>query len=538
MERHYWTAAPGLMRCLIALALAATSCSSGNLGALRVGNGSEPQDLDPHTVTGVPEHRILGTLFEGLVDVDPNTLEPVPAVAESWALSDDATVYTFVLRANAAWSNGDPVTAYDFAYAWQRILLPALASEYAYMLHCIKGAKEFNEGRLDDFSNVGVKALDDRTLEVTLSNPTPYFLPMQIHYVWFPVHRPTIERFGSMDARGTKWTHPPDLVGNGAFVLERWAPNNVIEVVKNPHYWNASNVRLKRILFYPIDNLLTEERCFRTGQLDLTESVPITKVPVYERRAPHLLQIDPYLGTYFYRINVTRPPFDDVRVRRAFALSLDRAAIAKDVMTGGQAPAYAFTVPDMAGYACTSRVEYNVAEARRLLAEAGYPNGAGLPSVELLYNTSENHKLIAEAIQQMWKVNLNVRVSLLNQDWKVYLASQNNLDYQIARAGWIGDFVDPVNFLDCFETHSGNNRTGWSSKAYDGLLAEAARTADAGSRFKLFQQAERILLDEAPIIPIYYYTRVYLKSPKIKGWHSNLLGYISFKHLYLETTES
>lgn len=522
---------------LITLTFALAACSGRDEAALRIGNGTEPQDLDPHTVTGVPEHRILSTLFEGLVDVDPTNLEPAPGVAESWDVSDDATVYTFRLRENARWSNGDPVTAHDFAYAWQRILSPGLASEYAYMLHCIKGAKAFNEGRLEDFSKVGVEVLDDGAIEVTLNNPTPYFLPMQIHYVWFPVHRPTIERFGRMDERGTKWTHPPNLVGNGAFRLERWAPNNVIEVVKSEHYWNADNVRLQRVLFYPIDNLMTEERCFRTGQLHVTESVPITKAPVYRHKRPELIRIDPYLGTYFYRVNVTRPPLDDVRVRRAFAMSIDRESLARNVLTGGQQPAYAFTVPDTAGYTCTSRVEYDVEEARRLLAEAGYPDGKGLPPVELLYNTSENHKLIAEAIQQMWKVNLGANVSLLNQDWKVYLASQNNLDYQIARAGWIGDFVDPVNFLECFETDSGNNRTGWSSNEYDELIAESRGAVDPNGRLEILQRAERILLEEVPLIPIYYYTRVYLKSPEVKGWHSNLLGYISFKHLFFEETE-
>ena len=519
--------------CVLCCAGFALGCAESGPPALRVGNGTEPQGLDPHTVTGVPEQRILGTLFEGLVDVDPDDLTPVPAVAESWSVSVDGTVYTFTLRPQARWSNGDLVTAHDFVYAWQRILTPALASEYAYMLHCLKNAKDFNEGRITDFEQVGVHALDERTLEATLENPTPYFLSMQIHYTWFPVHRRTIEAFGRMDERGTKWTRPGNLVGNGAYVLERWAPNNIIEVVANEHYWNAAQVRLKRIFFYPIDNLLTEERSFRTGRLHLTESVPLAKVPVYRRKHPELIRIDPYLGAYYYRINVTRPPLDDVRVRRALAMSVDRVAVTKNVLTGGQAPAYAFCVPDTAGYTCASAVPYDLEEARRLLAEAGYPKGAGCPRIELLYNTSQNHKLIAEAVQRMWKEQLNVDVGLLNQDWKVYLDSQNNLDYDVCRAGWIGDFVDPVNFLECFTTGNGNNRTGWSSPEYDACIARAAQTVEQQARFDLFQQAERILLEGAPIIPIYYYTRVYLKSPEVRGWHSNLLGYISFKHLHL-----
>ena len=518
----------------LALGCVLTACSREDEQALRVGNGTEPQGLDPHTVTGVPEHRILGTLFEGLVGVDTGTLEPVPAAAESWRVSEDGTVYEFTLRETGRWSNGDPVTAQDFAYAWRRILTPELASEYAYMLHCMKNARAFNAGELDDFSQVGVAALGARTLQVTLENPTPYFLQMQIHYTWFPVHRPTIERFGRLAERGTKWTRPGNLVGNGAFVLKRWVPNNIIEVVRNDRYWDAAQVRLNRILFYPIDDRLTEERSFRTGRLNLTESAPIAKIPVYQRDKPNLIHIDPYLGTYFYRVNVTRPPLDDPRVRRALAMALDRETIATKVLTGGQAPAGAFSVPGTAGYTSQAQIPYDVTEARRLLAEAGYPNGEGMRSIELLYNTSDDHKLIAEAIQQMWKKELGVDLTLANQDWKVYMASQNNLDYDICRAGWIGDFVDPINFLECFTSSNGNNRTGWGSPEFDAHIAAATRTVDVDARHECFQQAERLLLDAAPLIPIYYYTRAYFRSPAIKGWRSNLLGYISFKDLYIE----
>jgi len=498
-----------------------------------VGNGADPQALDPHIVQGVPEHRILSTLLEGLVDADRSTLEPVPAVASSWEISDGGTVYTFHLRPEARWSNGDPVTAHDFVYSWRRILTPTLAADYAYMLHCLKNGKAFNEGKLDDFSQVGAKALDDRTLEVTLEAPNPSFLSMQTHTAWYPVHRPTVEAFGRLDQRDNRWTRPGNFVGNGAFVLERWVPNNVIEVVKNDLYWNAGSVRLPRIQFYPIDNLLTEERSFRTGQLHLTETIPLTKVPVYVRERPDLIRIDPYLGTYFYRINVTRAPFTDVRVRRAFALALDREAIAGRVMTGGQKPARTFCVPETVGYTCPVGIDYDVAEARRLLVEAGYPDGKGLPPIEILFNTNEAHKTIAEAVQRMWKENLDADVTLANQDWKVYLASQNTLNYQVSRASWIGDYNDPINFLDCFITDGGNNRTGWSSAEYDDLIRRASREPDPQARLELFAKAEAILLEEAPIIPIYHYTRTFLISPDVIGWQSNILGYISFKHLDL-----
>lgn len=501
---------------------------------LHVGNGAEPQDLDPHLVTGVPEHRITSTLFEGLVDLDPETLEPVPGVAEKWEVSEDATVYTFHLRKDAKWSNGDALTAQDFAYAWQRILTPTLGSEYAYMLHCIVNAREFNEGQITDFSLVGVNAIDNHTLEVRLNHPTPYFLSMQIHYTWFPVHRETVERFGTMTERGTRWTRAGNLVGNGAFRLERWEPDRVIVVVKNPFYWNKERVRPEAIHFYPIDNISTEELLFRAGRLQLTESVPVNKVEAYEKDRPEVLRRDPYLGTYFYRLNVTRPPLADVRVRRALAMAVDREDLVRNVVRTARRPASCFTPPDTAGYTCTSRIEYNVTEARRLLAEAGYPDGSGFPKVEILYNTSENHRQIAEAIQAMWRENLNIRVSLLNQEWKVYLDSMNRLDYEIARSGWIGDFLDPINFLECFTTNNGNNRTGFTSSHYDALIAEARRTPNPDQRLAVLQEAERLLLDEAPMIPLYFYTRTYLKAPEVKGLAANPLGYISFKHLRLE----
>ena len=509
-------------------------CSGTVLPALRVGNGTEPEELDPHIIKGIPEHRIVSTLFEGLVDVDPSDLHAIPATAETWDISPDGKEYTFHLRTTACWSNGDPVTAHDFVYAWQRILSPGLGSEYAYMLYCLKNAKAYNEGTLKDFGAVGATAIDAQTLHVTLENPTPYFLSMQVHFTWYPVHRPTIERFGSMDTRNTKWTRPGNLVGNGAFVLKRWIPNNLIEVVKNDRYWNAAQVRLPRILFYPTDNLLTEERSFRTGQLDLTENVPMTKVPVYRREHPELICIDPYLGTYFYRFNTSVPPLNDVRVRRALALALDRTALTRDVLTGGQIPAGEFTPPNTAGYSALTSISYDVPEAQKLLAEAGYPDGTGFPAIEILYNTSESHKLIAEAIQQMWKKTLHIEVRLVNQDWKVYLASQKNMDFQIARASWIGDYVDPINFLECFVTGGGNNRTGWSSPEFDAQINTARRCNDPQQRVKALQEAERILLDAAPILPIYHYTRVYLKSPRILNWHANLLGYIPFKDLALK----
>ena len=523
-----------------ALAAAAVLCCgcSGRDPArqsiLKVGNGAEVQNMDPHLVSGVTEHRVLSSLFEGLANMDAATMAPVPGAAESWTISDDKRVYTFVLRHDGRWSNGEPVTARDFVYSWRRMLSPGLAAEYAYLLHCLKNGKAFNEGKITDFNEVGVKALDDYTLEVTLENPTPYFLGMQIHYAWFPVHRAAIEKFGKMDERDTAWTRPGNFVCNGPFGLAEWWPNEVLRVTRNPFYWNAAAVRLDGIEYYPIDNLQTEERSFRAGELQITSDIPLSKVEVYRRKHPELLNTHPYCGVYFYRMNVTRPPFTDKRVRQAFSLALDREQLVHAVLKGGEPAAYSLTPPNTGGYSSAAKVSFDVERARSLLAEAGYPDGKGLPPVEILYNTSENHKRIAEAIQRMWRQTLNADVRLMNQDWKVYLSSLNTLDFHMARSSWIADVLDPVNFLECFLTNGGNNRTGWSSPDFDRLIGQAYAEADESARVRLLQEAEAILLEESPIIPIYFYVWKFLKAPELKGLTPNPLGYFRWTDLYLE----
>lgn len=527
-----------LVLCAVAAVAVAGGCGgddgafdTGNM--LRFGNGAEPQDLDPHVVTGVTEHRVLSALFEGLAGVDPATLEPTPGVAASWDVSEDGLAYTFHLREDAKWSNGDPVLAQDFLYAWERILTPEMASEYAYMLFCMAGARAFYEGEITDFAEVGAAAPDDRTVVVRLDHPTPYFLQMQVHQSWFPVHQATIEKFGGRTERGTRWTRAGNFVGNGPFMLARWEPNKRIVAVRNPHYWDREAVGLDGVIFYPYDESQTEERLFRVGELHVTSMVTPNKFDVYQRENPEILQNADYLGTYYFRLNTTRPPFDDARVRKAFALALDREDLVRNVVRMGRKPASHFTPPDTAGYTCAHTVGYDVAEARRLLAEAGYPDGAGFPDVTLLYNTSESHKEIAETAQAMWSQALGVDVTLRNQEWKVYLESMTQLDYDIARSAWVGDFVDPITFLECFTTDNGNNRTGWSSSAYDALIAEAVRTADREARFAALQEAEAILLDELPVIPVYFYTNAWLQAPEVQGLEHNLLGYISFKRIRL-----
>ena len=466
----------------------------------------------------------------------PRSAAPTPGVAERWEESGDKLVYTFHLREDAKWSNGEPLTSKDFLYAWERILTPALASEYAYMLFPMKNAQAFNEGAIGDFSLVGAEALDDHTLRVTLENPTPYFLALHTHYSWYPVHQGTIEKFGAKEDRISRWTRAGNLVGNGAYVLSRWSPNKIIETTPNEHYWDAAGVLNDGIHFYPITDGQTEERMFRNGELHITEDLPVSKIPVYQREHPEQLRLNPWIGVYFYRINTLRPPLDDPRVRQALAMALDRDAICKYVLQGGETPAPFLTPPDINGYAPSARVTYNVEAARKLLAEAGYPNGEGFRSIDILYNTDEKHRTIAEVIQQMWKKNLGINVTLSNQDWKVYLSSTSNdvMDYDIARAGWIGDVVDPINFLECFITDNGNNRTGWGSPAYDELLAKSMAISDPAQRNKVFDEAETILIEGMPIIPIYHYTRTFLVNPRIRGLPSNILAYYAYHKVYLD----
>lgn len=501
---------------------------------LHIVRGSEPQDLDPHVVIGQTEHQIIMSLLEGLVTEDPVDLHPVPGVAERWDISPDLKVYTFHLRSNAKWSNGDPVTAQDFLNSFKRALTPSMAYQYAYMLYVVKNAEAYNNGTLTNFDEVGFKVLDPYTLQVTLDSPTPYILSLMCHASWFPVHLPTIAKYGDPFQRGSKWTRPGRYVGNGAFVLDDWKVNYKIVVKKSPTYWDAANVKLNSIVFHAIESQDTEERAFRAGQIHVGYQLSAAKIDRYKAEHPELLHIGPFLGNYFYKINVTKPPLNDKRVRQALAIAIDRESLVKNVTRGGQLPAYALTPPDTAGYTPRAKIPNDLNLARKLLADAGYPDGKGLPPIEILYNTFEDHKRIAEAVQQMWKKNLGVDARLLNEEWKVYLDSMHSMNYQVARQGWIGDYDDPNTFLDNWVTGGGNNETGWSNAEYDRLIKEAAHTTDAAQRLEIFQKAEAILMDEVPIIPIYIYTRVYLMQPNVKGFYPTIIDNHPYKYIWID----
>ena len=513
-----------------------SNVASGNReGILYFGNGSEPQGLDPHVVTGVPEHFIIGALFEGLAAKNPYTLEPEPGVAQSWDISEDGRVITFHINPRAMWSNGESMTAADYVWSWQRLLSPALGSEYAYMLYPVKNARDFNKGAITDFAEVGVTALDDLTLQVTLDERTPYFIQLMDHYSTFAVHRPTIEKFGQMTDRYTPWTRVENMVSNGAFRLRDWQLYRRIEVEKSDTYWDRDNVKLNGIVFYPTENVVSEERMFRVGQLHYTGSVPLGKIPVYQEMADSPYRQAPYLGTYYYLLNTTRAPTDNLKVRQALSMAVDRDSLNKNVLKGTNLVAYSITPPDTLGYYPPKLFSHDVAGARRLLAEAGYPDGRGWPGLELTYNTSEDHRKIAVALQQMWKDALNIEVTLTNQEWKVYLDSITQMDFQIARRGWIGDYVDPNNFLDLFLTGGGNNSTGFADPRYDDLiLRKAPQAATREARYAVFHEAETLLMEQMPIIPVFTYTSKHLIHPSVNGMPPNLMDWANFKYVWLD----
>ena len=494
---------------------------------LYVGTGTEPASLDPHLTTGLTEFNVMVALLEGLTSLDTESMEIQPAVARSWDISDGGKKYTFHIDPDASWSNGDRVTAYDFLFSFERILTPALGAPYAYMLYPMRGAEAFNKGETSDFSTVGAYAPDAATLVIELKSPTPYFLSLLTHNTWWPVHPPTILKHGTMTDRVSKWTRPENHVGNGPFKLQDWRLNHSIVAGKNMHYRDQSAVKLNKIHFLPI-NIDSEERAFRANQLHMTSTVPIHRLDWYRAHDPDVLRIYNTLGVYYYILNTTQPPLDDPRVRKALAYSIDREALTEHILKAGQQPAYQLTPPNTGGYTARARLPYDPEQACALLAEAGYPNGEGFPKFEILFNSSESHHTIAVAIQQMWKKELGIDVQLYNQEWKVYLATREAMDFDILRAGWFGDYNDAYSFLSLGESDNGNNHSGWKHPEYDQLLKQSTITLEPKRREELFQQAEEILIEEMPVIPLYFYVSSKLVDNSVNGWRPNMLGY----HLY------
>ncbi len=527
---------------LLALLLAGVGCGRRTrpvdegirTGTLLLGNSAEPADLDPHLANSYTDLNLLNALFEGLTVLDERTSQALPGCAERWQTSPDGLTWTFHLRPGLTWSNGDPVTSEDFVFAYRRILTPVFGASYSYMLWPIRGAEAFNRGQETDFSTVGIQAPDAQTLVITLHQPTPYLAALTSHATWFPLHRATIERFNGVTRQGTAWTRPGNLVGNGAFTLEDWQPNARLTVVRNPRYWNNANTGLERIVFLPVESAEVEERNFRAGQMHITYAVPPSKIPTLQAETPSPLRVDPLLNTWYLNCNVARPPLNDPRVRRALALAIDRPALSQAVFHGARAPAFSFTPPDCGGFTAKVRIERDVETARRLLAEAGFPNGQGLPELPMQVLNDSFLPRLAEALQAMWARELGVRITIEMYEQKTWLQNQQSKSHTLGLLGWVADFADPVTFLDLFTTDNGNNWTNWSDATYDQLLQQASAEPDPLKRFDLFQRAEAYLLEQAPITPIVFGSRTYLLHPAVKNWEPAPLGFQRFQRIRLQ----
>lgn len=492
-------------------------------GVLLVGNANEPKGLDPHIVSGVLEANILRALFEGLIGNDPQNDTAAPAGAALEVTPDaTATIWTAKLRPDGKWSDGVTVTAQDFAFSYQRILTPELGAKYSEMLFFLKGAEDFNKGKTKDFSTVGVEVVDDETLRLTLRGPTPYFREILKHYTWTAVPRHVVLKHGKIGQRGNPWTRPENLVSNGPYQLKSWRRNDHIEVERNPHYWNAAKVTLNGVRFLPVSNLYTEARMFRDGQLHMTYSATPEVVDLMKKENPAALRQEPYVGTVFYRFNTTRKPLDDPRVRQALSFATNRQAICDNVFRGYK-PAYAMT-PPMGSYDPPHLAGYDPEKARQLLAEAGYPGGKGFPRLKILLASRETAATVAQAVQAMFRETLGIEVEIENKEWNAYIVAMQDLDYDIGFAGWIGDYLDPLTFLEMWTPGNGNNNTGWDSPAFADLLRQSFQEADATKRFDLLRQAETLLVGEAPVLLVAWYARNYLIHPSVEGWHPLLLA--------------
>ena len=518
-----------------------TAVESGNRDqVLHLGNRDEPADLDPHPNNSGTTGILLSSLFEGLVTRANDGVTILPGVAERWDISPDGLTYTFHLRADAKWSNGDPVTAQDFRDSFLRVLDPALGCEQSNVAFPIVGAQDFLEGRLKDPAAVGVRAPDAHTFITVLRHPAPYWLGILAYNgpLW-PVHRRSVEAAGGWHQRGGAWTRPGQLIGNGPFVLAEWRPNSFIRVVRNPHYWDAAHVRLQEVRFYPVEDENAEERAFRAGQLHVTYRQPQSKVATYEREHPAELQIAPDLRLAYLTFNVTRPPFTDPRVRRALSLAINRGQLVKATLGKLGQPAESFVIPGTGGYSFTPPKEagFDPAEARRLLAEAGFPGGVGLPPVEFTLNGNAGVTLLlASALQAMWVQNLGVHVSVLPCEFKVYLSICREKQFTLLLDGWGYGLDDPRDPLELATTSDPNNDSAWSNRDYDAAFARSDAALLPAERNAAFDAMNAILAREMPYAPLYAANQGFLLRSSVRGWRSNRLRAIDWRQLWLEPT--
>jgi oligopeptide transport system substrate-binding protein len=500
-------------------------CTGGEPKAdLVIINGPDPETLDPALGTGLEDLRVIGALFEGLARNDPVTARPIPGLAESWEMSPDGCVYTFHLRENLSWAPGQPITAGDVIYSWLRVLDPRTASEYAGQLFYIKNGEAYNSGKIQDPSLVGAQALDARTVRVELNHPTAFFLDLCAFQTLAVVPRQVIEKYGE------DWMRARPLPTSGPYLLQEWRLNNKIRLVKNPFYWDAAHTRSAVVDCLPISAPNTALNLYQTGGADVIwdrENIPNELLDVLSRRPDY--HTFPYQGTYFLRCNTTRPPLNDTRVRQALALTIDKRRLVEKVLRGGE-PVADHLVPDgTANYQQAAGLGYDPALARRLLAQAGYPDGKGFPHCSYLFDAASGgekiHEKVAVELKEMWSKQLGIDIELKQMEKQVYQAAQKNRDYDLSRSTWIGDYNDPNTFLDLFRGDNGNNRTGWKNARYDALMDEANNQVDLTRRAALLREAETILVrEQTPIIPIYFYVGFnYYNPARIKGIYPNIL---------------
>ncbi|MGG4443618.1 peptide ABC transporter substrate-binding protein [Brevibacillus fortis] len=501
---------------------------------LRLNNFTEPLSLHPGLISDVWSSNVIFQTFEGLTRIDDKGV-PQPAMAQEIKASDDLLTYTFTIRDNAKWSNGDPVTAHDFENAWKWALDSKNGSQYAYQLFYVKNAEAAFAGKVKP-EEIGVKATDDKTLVVQLENPTPFFLELTAFYSYFPLNTKVVKD-------NPDWAKEagPAYTSNGPFKLVTWEHKTKLTLTKNEHYWDTDAVKLTKIEMNMINDANTELSMLEGGDLDWagapTGNLPLDAMPTLKEKG--LLVITPKAGTYWYEFNTEQKPFHNKKIRQAFSYAINRKDIVENITQGGELVATAVVPPTMFAENEQGLFSDNdVEKAKQLLAEGmkeeGYRSVDQLPPITLSYNTEEAQTKIAQAVQDMWQKNLGVHVKLENQEWNVYYENVKNGKYQVARMGWTGDFNDPINFLEIFRTKEGNNHTRWENRQYADLLAASAKEKDAAKRKAILQKAEKMLVDEMPVIPFYFKSTVYAQNPKLKGVVISGLGYAQYKWAYFE----
>ena len=495
-------------------------------------NGSEPSSLDPHKVESDVENNIISDLFEGLVSVS-TAGDIQPRLAEKWENKDN-TVWTFHLRPGATWSDGTAITAQDIVWSWQRLVSPLTASPYASYpgnMHIVNGAEIARGQKAPE--TLGVRAVDDATFEVTLTQPNAAFLAMLAHPSLVPLDKVLISRYGD------KWTKPEHMVTSGPYKLSQCVVNERIVAERNPRYWDNAHIVINKVTYLPISSEAADINRYKAGEIDIVYTVPINQFAQLKKTLGEQLNVSPQLATYYYQFNTTRPPFNDPRVRRALNMALDKEIIAEKVLGQGQRPAWLVSQPDIGGvklhnpeYASWPR-DKRIAEAKKLLSEAGYNETHPLV-FNLLYNTSESHQRIAIAASSMWKKNLGVEAKLQNQEWKTMLDTMHTHNFDAVRYAWIADYDDAATFLNTFRTGDSENTTQYSNPAYDEALRNAAKASDTAARGQFYQQAEDLLGQDVPAIPVYHYVRTHLVKPWVGGFTPDKLGYYYTKDMYIK----